>query len=142
MKEVLEKRPGQPLRLAIKGMIPKNRLREDILDRRLFIYPGAFHPHFKQGLPQFTVPAPNDINEEFDFGKVQERRHNYKVVYESNPENLPEEFADVERDINTDIDIPDVLREKTHTNPKDNIKMMKLRMKSYKAFARYKKHKI
>ena len=66
-------------------MIPKNRLREDVLAKRLLIYPGPFHPHFKQGLPQFTEQDPYDINEKFDFGKLQERRHNYKVIYESDP---------------------------------------------------------
>ena len=94
---------------AIKGMIPKNKLREDILTKRLFIYPGDFHPHHKQGLPQFTVQQPDDINEAFDFGKLVERRHQYKVVFESDPKNPPEEFADVERDIDQDFDKPYIL---------------------------------
>ena len=106
MKHMLEKRPEHVLQHAIRGMIPKNRLREDILANRLLIYPGPFHPHFKQGLPQFTEQDPIDINERFDFGKLQERRHNYKVIYESDPKNPPEEFADVERDIDTDFDLP------------------------------------
>lgn len=49
------------------------------------------------------------MNEDFNFGKVQERRHEYKVIYESDPNDLPEEFADVERDIDTDLDLPWVL---------------------------------
>ena len=55
MKHMLERNPEHVLMHAIKGMIPKNKLRQDILTKRLFIYPGDFHPHFKQGLPQFTV---------------------------------------------------------------------------------------
>jgi len=51
MKHVLEKEPERVLYTAIKGMIPKNRLREDIISKKLLIYPGPFHPHFKQGLP-------------------------------------------------------------------------------------------
>jgi len=58
----------------------------------------------------------------FDFGKLVEKRHNYKVIYESDPSDLPEEFADTERDIDTELDLPLVLRKKTHTNPKFNIK--------------------
>ena len=99
-------------------MVPKNRLRKDIVNSKLFIYPGPFHPHFKQGLPQFTVPEPDDINEAFNFGKVVERRHDYKVIYESDPSNPPEELADVERDIDEEFDIPLGIREKTHTMPK------------------------
>ena len=128
MKDMLEKRPEHVLQHSIRGMIPKNRLREDVLMKRLFIYPGAYHPHYKQGLPQFTVPEPHDINEMFDFGKAVENRHQYKVIYESNPDNLPEEFADVDRDIDSTIDIPTALRKKTHTSPKYNQKLNKYQM--------------
>jgi len=55
---------------------------------------------------------------------------------------LPEEFADVERDIDPEFDTPYILKEKTHTNPKYNTKMLKYKMTEYKAFAKYKKHKI
>ena len=123
-------------------MIPKNRLREDILKKRLLIYPGPFHPHFKQGLPQFTEQDPIDINEMFDFGKLQERRHNYKVIYESDPKDPPEEFADVERDIDTDLDLPVILKKKEFTNPKYNIKQAKGVRQSYRFLAKYKKHEI
>lgn len=89
MKHMLERNPEHVLYTAIKGMISKNKLRENIVRSRLFIYPGPFHPHFKQGLPQFTVPDVYDINEAFDFGKIVERRHNYKVIFESDPSNPP-----------------------------------------------------
>ena len=142
MKHVLEKTPERVLETAIRGMIPKNRLREDTLSRKLFIYPGPFHPHFKQGLPQFTEQERYDVNEDFNFGKVQERRHEYKVIYESDPNDLPEEFADVERDIDTDLDLPWVLQKKTTTNPKSNMLQAKALKKSYRFLAKYKKHKI
>ena len=132
MKHMLERRPEYVLQHAITGMISKNRLRKDVVNGRLMIYPGPFHPHFKQGLPQFTVPVPDDINEAFDFGKVQERRHNYKVIFESDPANPPEEFADVERDIDQDIDIPLVLRKKTHTESMLNVKYAKVVKSNYR----------
>lgn len=54
MKHMLERKPEFVLTNAITGMVPKNRLRAELISQRLFIYPGPFHPHFKQGLPQFT----------------------------------------------------------------------------------------
>jgi len=84
---------------------------------------------------------PNDINEEFDYGKLVERRHNYKVVFESDPSDLPEEFADVDRDIDRSIDRPIALEPKTHTTPKDNIKQTTYHMKDFKYLGRYKKHR-
>ncbi|KAL8430320.1 hypothetical protein ACSSS7_005988 [Eimeria intestinalis] len=42
------------INLAVKRMLPNNRLRQ-IFYRRLFVYPGALHPHWQ--LPQVVVPA-------------------------------------------------------------------------------------
>ncbi|MEK7672497.1 MAG: 50S ribosomal protein L13 [Patescibacteria group bacterium] len=39
--------PNKILSIAISGMIPKNRLRKDILDK-LKLYPGSEHPHEAQ----------------------------------------------------------------------------------------------
>lgn len=138
---MLERNHEHVLQHAIRGMIPKNRHREKVLLPRLFIYPGPFHPHHKQGLPQFTVPEPEDINEKYTFGTVREKRHEFKIIYESNPNNLPEEFADVERDIDPNIDLPFQLLEKTHTRGKKAIIQNKFAMTQFKAFAKYKKHK-
>ena len=33
-------------------------------------------------------------------------KHEYRVFYESNPDNPPEEFKDLERDIDTEFDKP------------------------------------
>ena len=118
LRLMLERNPEEVLYRAIKGMIPKTKLREDILRKRLFLYTGPFHPHHSKGLPQFMEREPIDINEEFNFGKMVERRHEYKIIYESDPSNPAEEFADVERDIDPSIEIPDILEKKTHTNPK------------------------
>lgn len=46
--EALNKRnPGKPLRLAIKGMLPHNRLGREML-RNVKIYAGPEHPHVAQ----------------------------------------------------------------------------------------------
>ena len=45
--EMLERRPEEPLRLAVKGMLPRNRIARAQL-RKLKIYAGPEHPHAAQ----------------------------------------------------------------------------------------------
>lgn len=45
--EMIERRPEEPLRLAVKGMLPRNRIARAQL-RKLKIYAGAEHPHAAQ----------------------------------------------------------------------------------------------
>jgi len=52
-KEYLGKKPEKILEIAIKGMLPKNSLGDDIY-RHLFVYAGTEHPHEAQ--------KPNKIN--------------------------------------------------------------------------------
>jgi len=88
------------------------------------------------------VQDPHDINEKYDFGKLVERRHDYKIIFESDPSNPPEEFADVERDIDPKITRPIAFSKKTHTQPKDNLKMAKVLKQNYRKLAKYKKHTV
>lgn len=46
-KTMLEKQPTKVLEKAIRGMLPKNSLGEDMY-RKLFVYEGADHPHQAQ----------------------------------------------------------------------------------------------
>ena len=46
-KEILDKKPTELIRGAVKGMLPKTRLGADQL-RNLFIYTGPEHPHQAQ----------------------------------------------------------------------------------------------
>jgi large subunit ribosomal protein L13 len=46
-KEMLKRRPDAPIRLAVRGMLPKNVLGRAIL-RKLKVYAGADHPHGAQ----------------------------------------------------------------------------------------------
>lgn len=46
-KELLAKRPTDVVRMAVSGMLPKNRL-GDALRRNVFIYAGTEHPHAAQ----------------------------------------------------------------------------------------------
>lgn len=47
LAEMLDKKPEEVLRLAVKGMLPKSRLGRAQL-RKLKIYTGAAHPHAAQ----------------------------------------------------------------------------------------------
>ena len=47
LREQLERRPTEVLRVAVKGMLPKNRLARQQLTK-LKIYAGAEHPHEAQ----------------------------------------------------------------------------------------------
>lgn len=52
-KTVFARNPSMILNLAVKRMLPNNRLRT-LYYRKLFVYPGALHPHW--GIPQVIVP--------------------------------------------------------------------------------------
>lgn len=45
--KLLEKKPEQLIYLAVKGMLPKNRMRKKLL-KKLKIYRGENHPHLPQ----------------------------------------------------------------------------------------------
>lgn len=47
VKEMLEKKPEDVLKKAVRGMLPKNRLGRK-LNKKLFVYAGDQHPHAAQ----------------------------------------------------------------------------------------------
>ncbi len=47
LEDILAKNPEKAIRLAISGMLPKNKLRSKFM-RKLKIYAGAEHPHGAQ----------------------------------------------------------------------------------------------
>ena len=46
--------PSMVINMAVKGMLAKN-FHRNVLLRRLYVYPGAIHPHW--GIPQVVIPA-------------------------------------------------------------------------------------
>ncbi|NOX34365.1 MAG: 50S ribosomal protein L13 [Deltaproteobacteria bacterium] len=46
-KELIEKKPEELIKKAVKGMLPKNRLGRK-LGKKLFVYAGDQHPHVAQ----------------------------------------------------------------------------------------------
>lgn len=47
LKTMLEKKPEEVIKLAVKGMLPKNNLGRKLL-RKLKVYRGPYHPHIAQ----------------------------------------------------------------------------------------------
>ncbi len=47
LREMLEKKPEEVIRLAVRGMLPKNKLRDRRM-KRLKVYAGPEHPHSAQ----------------------------------------------------------------------------------------------
>ena len=45
--EILQKRPAELVRRAVRGMLPKNRLGDKII-KNLYVYAGPEHPHQAQ----------------------------------------------------------------------------------------------
>jgi large subunit ribosomal protein L13 len=56
LDEMLERRPEEVIRLAVKGMLPRTRLGRAQL-RKLKIYAGPDHPHAAQKPEQMEVSA-------------------------------------------------------------------------------------
>ena len=54
LRQMLEKKPEEVIRAAVKGMLPKNRLARRLLNK-LKVYAGAEHPHTSQ------QPKPLDL---------------------------------------------------------------------------------
>lgn len=53
-EKLMEDRPEEALRLAVKGMLPKNRTRDKIL-KRLKVYRDDRHPHSAQRLEKLEM---------------------------------------------------------------------------------------
>ena len=53
-KEVMAKKPTEVLRMAVKGMLPKNRLGAKLLNN-LYLYAGNEHPHQAQNPRTITL---------------------------------------------------------------------------------------
>jgi large subunit ribosomal protein L13 len=53
-KELLEKKPEELVRTAVKGMLPKNRLGRQLF-KKLKVYAGNAHPHEAQQPKTLTI---------------------------------------------------------------------------------------
>jgi large subunit ribosomal protein L13 len=55
LRQAMQKHPHRVIELAVKGMLPKNRLADQML-RRLKVYAGPEHPHEAQQPIPWTRP--------------------------------------------------------------------------------------
>ena len=53
-EKLMEDRPEEALRLAVKGMLPKNKMRDKIV-KRLKVYRDDKHPHSAQRLEKLEI---------------------------------------------------------------------------------------
>lgn len=53
-RKIMEEKPQKAIFLAVKGMLPKNKLRDKMLSR-LKIYAGVEHPHQAQNPVQLNI---------------------------------------------------------------------------------------
>jgi large subunit ribosomal protein L13 len=56
LERLLERRPEEVIRRAVRGMLPRNRLGEKMV-RKLFVYSGPEHPHEAQRPEPITKEA-------------------------------------------------------------------------------------
>ena len=60
LRQALERHPERVIERAVKGMIPHNRLGDDILGR-LKVYPGPEHPHAAQKPQPWVQPTAESL---------------------------------------------------------------------------------
>jgi large subunit ribosomal protein L13 len=56
LRDALNKKPEMPLKLAVKGMLPKNVLGRQLI-KKLKVYPGTEHPHAAQNPQPLSLEA-------------------------------------------------------------------------------------
>lgn len=140
MRKLLEKDPYKVIYLAIKGMIPKNGLREEIIRKHLVVHNEMYHDQYAWMLPHFTHLEPKDINEHFSLSDelIRERM---TIEFESDPSKRPEQFKGMPEDKNEMDNVPYHLRgPKTHTEPKENLFRAQGFKSSFKHLRKYKHH--
>lgn len=59
LQDLLDRKPDELIKLAVRRMLPKNRLARNML-RRLKVYPGLEHPHAAQQPQPIKLPLLQD----------------------------------------------------------------------------------
>ena len=60
LRQALQRHPERVIERAVKGMLPRNRLGEDIR-LRMKVYAGPTHPHQAQKPEPWTTPTPEEM---------------------------------------------------------------------------------
>lgn len=85
-------------------MLPKNKLRKEIVEKNLIMYRGAYHTMQDVGLPQFTDAKPRDIN--LDTGLDLNPEDNIIKFVSARDGSIPEEYQHFKKDIDPSIGEP------------------------------------
>ena len=139
LRHLLEKDARKAIYYAVKGMLPRNKHREGILKRNIIVHDGPYHTQTNWKLPQFGQAMPHDINAHFGLDKVTDPEE-FKIIYASDPNNIPEELKDHDVELDHSLTIPAHLREKQFTDPKVNRHLARHLRRSYKGFKKYRKY--
>jgi large subunit ribosomal protein L13 len=72
LRQALQKHPERVIERAVKGMLPHNRLGDDMM-HRLKVYAGAEHPHQAQQPVPWKRPTAEKVLAELDAKQKQEQ---------------------------------------------------------------------
>ncbi len=62
LRQMMEKHPDRVISEAVKGMLPQNKMRDQLLTR-LKIYSGPDHPHAAQQPTPWKAPTPDSFHD-------------------------------------------------------------------------------
>jgi large subunit ribosomal protein L13 len=128
-RHYLEKNPQEMILRSIKGMLPKNKMRNLYLSK-VKIYNEGGHDLFKLGLPQFGKIKPLDYNEIFGVNKMLDEGS--KIIATNMKESeIPAEFKNLKREIKDEFE-----EKKTVVNTR-----MKIKFDNYMRRWRYRQYR-
>lgn len=107
------------------GMMPKNKQRERIVKRNLIMIHGQYHNYDNIGLPQFTDPVPEDINEKIGITDLYapDATETHEIVYmDTMGQPIAEELKDFPLNIDESLGQPFYTRKKDFVYNRDMIK--------------------
>jgi len=108
-KDLMRIDPERLIKTVVRGMLPRNNTRKLLLNN-IKVHRGQYHNHQSQKLPQFMNQPLPDLNSRYGtFASVDQSE--LKIVYESNPEQSPEEFSHIPREKDEKIETPQVWRD-------------------------------
>uniref|UniRef100_A0A7S3N0I6 50S ribosomal protein L13 n=1 Tax=Strombidium inclinatum TaxID=197538 RepID=A0A7S3N0I6_9SPIT len=137
VKEVLQKKPERILLDAVKGMLPKNKLKKDLMEKHIKVFDGPYHTYHNI-LPQFTEPLPHDINEHMGLNGFDPENN---VIKYKETEELPPELEGIPEELDLAMDEPLYAKRKTHTEDSYNYKIGRAYRRSHKGFKKFKLYK-
>lgn len=136
---MLEKHPEEVIHHAVSKMLPKNRNREHLFKKYLFVHAGPAHNQLNFKLPQFTVPEPHDINATFQMDDFMDKTK-AKIEF-ATTDKIPDELKDHELALDEKhAVIPHLAYKKQYTVPKENMAMNKYIDRSFSKAKRYRMH--